>query len=526
MSSHIETRARGGRRRTRAVITAAAAMAAAAALAGPAQASLSAVSPVLLESGHPFSYTDSTGMSLELCINDPGCPASPPFLENGTENDEAFYQLASATATLGTKSATIDFNLEAAYLASAITFGRIQATFKGLEPNSDYTVTHPYGTTTFTTDAKGELLGRNRAGQRDEIGGVEGNFEATLATTIGPFLRSTSFAQGDLYIGDGATPGTVTGSPTGTNSIRISGPGLPNVVTDALTGEVSGGLFSDQFTVEGKVAGTAPAPAAFASLSTTSLSFPARRADESSVTRNVVLRNTGQVPLTVSSVSTSSADFTASGCADPVAAGGSCTVTVAFVANSAVGDRTATLNIASNAANNPNLSVALGATITGAATQIITIVQPGGTAVQQVPVAGAALGQQAPAARAGGGAAAQGQGVLPSTASSFAPSRLSLTRRISNTRLRLQGLRASMRLAADTKVVRIAVYKARNGQETGRALYTTQRATRSGGLYRVTLRSRGLLSKLRPGSYVMEVRAGRSAATLGAARRIAFTVTR
>src|SRR3954447_20802889 len=102
--------ARFARRRTRAAITTALALTAAAAIAVPAQASLSAASPVLLESGHPFSYTDPSGLSLELCINDPGCPASPPVLENAAPNDEAFYQLASATASQGGKSATLDFN--------------------------------------------------------------------------------------------------------------------------------------------------------------------------------------------------------------------------------------------------------------------------------------------------------------------------------------------------------------------------------------------------------------------------------
>jgi hypothetical protein len=94
------------------------------------------------------------------------------------------------------------------------------------------------------------------------------------------------------------------------------------------------------------------------------------------------------------------------------------------------------------------------------------------------------------------------------------------------TRLRLQGLRASMRLQEGTKVVRISIYKARNGQKRGSALYSTTRTTSASGQYRVTLRSRSLLSKLRRGSYVMEVRAGSSSASLGALRRIGFTVTR
>jgi len=110
------------------------------------------------------------------------------------------------------------------------------------------------------------------------------------------------------------------------------------------------------------------------------------------------------------------------------------------------------------------------------------------------------------------------------TASSLAVSRLTLPRRISVTRLRAQGLHASMRVQEGTNVVRIAIYKSRNGQRTGRALYVTTRATRA-GLLRVTLRSRSLLRKLRAGTYVMEVRSGQSVASLGGARRITFTVT-
>jgi hypothetical protein len=118
--------------------------------------------------------------------------------------------------------------------------------------------------------------------------------------------------------------------------------------------------------------------------------------------------------------------------------------------------------------------------------------------------------------------ATPGAGVLGTTASSLAVSRLTLASRISVTRLRVQGLRTSMQVQEGTNVVRIAIYKARNGQKTGSAVYVTTRTPSRSGLYRVTLRSR----KLRAGSYVMEVRAGQSAAALGSVRRIAFTVTR
>lgn len=118
------------------------------------------------------------------------------------------------------------------------------------------------------------------------------------------------------------------------------------------------------------------------------------------------------------------------------------------------------------------------------------------------------------------------QSVLGTSTRSLAVSRLLVARRVSLARLRAQGLRASMRVPDGTNALRIAVYRARNGQKTGRALFVTTRAPRAGALYRVTLRDPGLLRKLKAGAYVMEVRAGGSVASLGTPRRSAFTVTR
>jgi hypothetical protein len=147
---------------------------------------------------------------------------------------------------------------------------------------------------------------------------------------------------------------------------------------------------------------------------------------------------------------------------------------------------------------------AAGGAVGGAAPQVIT-----NTVIQTVP-----------------GAGSVNQGVLGTRAgSALRVSNLSLARRVSLTRLRLQGLRMSMRVPQGTNVLRIAVFKARNGQKTGSALLRTTRTPRA-GLYRVTLRNASLLRKLRRGSYVVEVRAGRSAASLGSVRRITFTVTR
>ncbi len=108
--------------------------------------------------------------------------------------------------------------------------------------------------------------------------------------------------------------------------------------------------------------------------------------------------------------------------------------------------------------------------------------------------------------------------------SPLAVSGLTLARRISIARVQQQGLRASMQVKEGTNVVRISIYKARNGKKAGSALFVTNRVARA-GLLRMTLRSRSLLAKLRAGTYVLEARSGQSLGSLSAPRRITFTVT-
>jgi hypothetical protein len=105
-------------------------------------------------------------------------------------------------------------------------------------------------------------------------------------------------------------------------------------------------------------------------------------------------------------------------------------------------------------------------------------------------------------------------------------SNLTLARRISVARLRAQGLRIAMRLPAGTATIRYAVYRARNGKRTGAALATGSRVPSRAATYRLTLRSPALLRKLKPGTYVLQVRAGRSTGNLGSVSTVAFTVTR
>jgi hypothetical protein len=430
------------RNRMRAAITTATAIAAVAAFAGPASANLSAVGPTA-PNGFPAYFEDSTPLQVGLCINDLGCPASPPVLEDVINHDEAFYQLAGGTVTgksgddLPNANVTVDFNVEAAFLSGKpITFSRIQFKAEGLRGNTTYTVEHPYGTSHFTTEPDGTLLGGKASAQREE---TDGTFGDTLNSPIGPFLRSTSAPTG--YLGNGTTPTTVTGGSV-RNTLRVFGPGLPPAVTDALGQIITPeGLMTDEFLVEGKLFDpTAPLPPA-------------------------------PVPVPP--------DTDKDGVIDSV--------------DLCVNQQGPAIN------NGCPLPIIVDKTKPTAPTQTQTIIQVIRDPAQQV------LGKQV---------------------SSLAVSRLSLAHRISISRLRVQGLRASMQVKEGTRVVRLAIYKARGGQRSGRALFTTTRTPRSGGLFRVTLRNRSLLSKLRAGSYVLQVRSGSSASSLSGVRQIVFTVTK
>jgi hypothetical protein len=103
---------------------------------------------------------------------------------------------------------------------------------------------------------------------------------------------------------------------------------------------------------------------------------------------------------------------------------------------------------------------------------------------------------------------------------------LTTARRISATRLRAQGLRVVMQLPSGTDTVRFALYRARNGKPAGSALGTGSRKPSRAGTYRLTLRSPSLLRKLKPGAYVLQVRAGSARNGQGPAASVAFTVTR
>lgn len=517
--------ARRARRRTRAAITTAVVVgAAAAATAVPAGASVTA-SANDPNTTLPMAFTDSSdGLSVGLCTDGTAnCSSIPPIADapvstaNFDPSGEAFWMLANASFSGPLSKSVAEFALEAAFLGDIApnqgsTFSRIRFRFD--LPAGHYRVTHPYGVNTY------DVTGSGTRTLNDTVDtGCLANPCDPTAVGYGPVTSILRWDSGapNGYIGDAVTPHKITGAPTGVNSVTVERRiAPPDDVNPAGLWETVDS--TDKFTVEGKVAGALPAAVPFVGVDTTRVAFAGRRADQTSSPKKVTVTNTGAAPLTIASVSISGSDagdFTRAGSCvgrtSPLAPGAKCDVIVGFTGSGAVGDRSATLTVASDAANAAALDVELSAAITGLPTPAA---QPPAAGTDRTTTIIQVVQQPA--------AAAQVLGVK--VTSRVAVSQLTLARRISIARLQQRGLRASMQVKEGTNVVRIAIYKARNGKKTGSALYRTNRVARA-GLLRVTLRSRSLLAKLAAGRYVLEVRSGESLGSLAAPRRIGFTVT-
>jgi hypothetical protein len=520
-------------RRSRGAVAAIAAVLATAALAGPAGAAIT-TGPVDPASGFPFSYTDDLGTSLELCQDVSGfCVETPrpnpaariSVPDNFTPDEEGFWWLADATVPNAGRGLA-RFAKEAAFDTPGINqghqveFSRIRFRFDGLISGATYRITHPYGVDEI--EAEPNPKGGGLINFTEDIGCLAapcGTFPALPSERITSFLTwdpTVAPAAPAGYVGNGVTPHAVIGSPLDTNFVRLerlSGPGGGVVETIGET---------NQFIVQGKLAGPPPPPAPHIGLDRTSLSFPNRQVGSPSGPQRITVSNHGTADLFVSGVAvtgTDAADFAteADGCSGrTIAPAESCTVDVRF-APAHTGALSALLHIADNAPNAPHDVALSGVGLAGSGS--------GSSGAAPSSASGSAGAAPAPAAAA----ALQSVplvAVAGIRARSLAVSALSAARRISAARLRRQGLRAVMRLPAGTAVVRFAVYRARNGRRAGRALAIGYRLPSRSGFYRLVLRDRALLRRLTRGRYVLQIRAGRSRSDLGATATIAFTVTR
>lgn len=223
----------------------------------PAFAARGAVSPV-----HPLPlwYQDASGLQVEPCLDatttapanpcqllpgngvfgafDPAQPIAFPdnfpgtvhYMWANTEvaflgNDRALVYIAEL---VGTPSAT-----PAPGGAAAIFTHLRFDTNEPLTPFATYTITHPYGTFTLAVDDRGDLCPANNkacditfpanptAGDLDAVLGPNLSVLQNDAT-VGSFLVAVGGPPG--FLGDGANRVQVTGSPRGTNLVRIQGP--------------------------------------------------------------------------------------------------------------------------------------------------------------------------------------------------------------------------------------------------------------------------------------------------------------
>ncbi|MDH4874023.1 Ig-like domain-containing protein [Pseudomonas sp. BN515] len=230
-----------------------------------AQAQLAAVDPgpyTAATGGFPLWYqdradSDAAKLKLELCLSKamssraPGsymCTLLPnpgifddtkPIAFPGNFPDESFWMLAEAEIDdpgNGIELETYVAGVEAAFAGEIPrqgdqqSFARIRIRVTA-PVTGTYRVIHPYGVETFNVTT----TGRRAINMTRDIGiGAPGDFRGALAGNVGPYLvsrngpyRETDPQTGvvETFIGDPNLTEQVTGSPFGTNYVRIEGPG-------------------------------------------------------------------------------------------------------------------------------------------------------------------------------------------------------------------------------------------------------------------------------------------------------------
>jgi hypothetical protein len=181
--------------------------------------------------------------------------------------------------------------------------------------------------------------------------------QIALAATLNPYSAQGQSTNGEVitfYNGSGSV-GTsvlsggvaalnVTSLPTGTDSLKA-----------AFAGDST---FSAATSPVIQIVVSAGTPAV--TLSPASLAFPSQITGTSSAAQQIVLANSGQAPLSVTSISVSG-DFTQTNtCSSSIAAGATCAISIKFLPTS-VGVRTGTLSVTDNASGSPQ-SVAISGT--------------------------------------------------------------------------------------------------------------------------------------------------------------------
>lgn len=240
--------------------------------AGNVQAALLDVGPVVPEvlnssnppqHGFPLWYRDTDRVPLEICLSratsptvagalmctllpGPGFDLALPTSFPGNFPDELFWwtgdarvrgaDLVNGNQSIGFETQLImaiegGFPSGAAVSGDQTSFARIRILMDTVIPGT-YRVIHPYGVNTFLITQA--AIDDNDGGARiifftTDVGlSPGGNFGGALQGQIGPFLRWDTgvpiIVGGEQFIGDPSVDHTVTGSPFGTNKLRVEGP--------------------------------------------------------------------------------------------------------------------------------------------------------------------------------------------------------------------------------------------------------------------------------------------------------------
>ncbi|QKE85213.1 choice-of-anchor D domain-containing protein [Arthrobacter sp. NEB 688] len=231
-----------------------------------------AVSAALRPDGFPLWYQDGDGVRLDLCDDpaDPGCivlagdgyDPTQPVAFPGNYPPELFYAVADSDVmptpgcdTVAPGTASLRVALEAAFTGPTaeagqqLVFGRTRFHATGLCPDTDYTVTTPYGPLTVHTDASGSVA-RNAATQNVGCGAAPCDMAQALASPVaGSFLRwapGVGRAAPAGHLGDAVTLHRVVGGTYAPDGVPVE-----HVAVSGPEGEVAR---TDLFTVAGRYA--------------------------------------------------------------------------------------------------------------------------------------------------------------------------------------------------------------------------------------------------------------------------------
>ncbi|MBI2578045.1 MAG: Ig-like domain-containing protein [Candidatus Wildermuthbacteria bacterium] len=265
-----------------------------------AEAALKTAGPIDPANGYPQWYEDANGIMLSQCLDQNGfCLTEEPdttqpisFPDNFSE--EFFWFVAEAGFDVPGGGVLIDGGGGLIVMAIEGAFGRDeeivdgnQISFNRLRFRMDvpiagaYTITHPYGVATVNvTEERLQTTQGIRGINFDTVAVVSDvpvgdigcellnqndicDFGGALAGAIGPFLIReggiiVDQATGNRYIGNPNQETRVTGSPFGTNFLRIDGPVDSGIGGTDDEGNPIDFIQIDTFALMGKVTGNKP----------------------------------------------------------------------------------------------------------------------------------------------------------------------------------------------------------------------------------------------------------------------------